>query len=140
MQAAARSQDPAASTILCLGSGPSATRGDMVIVNLRAHALSAWAKSDAWSPDFLGEMDAQPDQWIHLGYIPPRAPFNCDAFQRRLDPEREQPMVELTFMALAADVPGSETPGLTALIPYDADRNYQVLLGGTVVISARKPR
>lgn len=140
MHVAARSQDPTASTILCLGSGPAATTGDIVIVNLGRQTLSAWVKSDAWSAEFLAERQARPEQWIHLGRIPSRALFNCDALHQRLDPDCEQPIVEFTFMPLEAQVPGSETPDLTALIPYDADRNYQVLLGSTVVISARKPR
>ena len=54
-------------------------------------------------------------------------------------PDCELPIVELTFMALEAEGPGTEAPDLTALIPYEADRNYQVLLGSTVVITARKP-
>jgi len=139
MLAAARSQVSTPSPILTLGSGPAAATGDIVIVNLGRHAVSAWMKSDSWSRDFMAEAAACPDQWIHIGVIPSRAPLNCAEFHQRLDPGCDLPIVELTFISLEPQDPGSGAPELTALIPYEADRNYQVLLGSTVVITARKP-
>ena len=138
MQVAERSQVPASSTILTLGSSLTQATGDIVIVNLGRRALTAWVKCDSWCPAFRAGMEACPDEWIYLGCIPARAPLNCDAFHQRLDQDCELPIVEFTFMELGADLPGSEAPDLTALIPYEADRNYQVLLGSAVVITARK--
>ena len=138
MLATARSQEFAASAVLMLGSGTARARGDMMLVNLGARALSAWVRSDAWSPEFLEAKHANADQWIHLGDILSRTSFSCAAFHDRLDPVCEQPVVEFTFVALTAD-PASAASDLTALIPYDASQNYQVILAAAVVISARRP-
>ena len=136
MLATARSQQLAASAVLMLGSGSARATGDMVLVNLGARALSAWVRSDSWSPEFLEAKHASADEWIHLGDILSRTSFNCAAFHDRLDSGCEQPVVEFTFVALTAD-PASAASGLTALIPYDATQNYQVVLGAAVVITAR---
>jgi|RhiMetStandDraft_4_1073278.scaffolds.fasta_scaffold336181_2 hypothetical protein len=138
MLAATRSQRSVASAVLMLGSGTARARGDMVLVNLGTRALSAWVRSDSWTPAFLDAKDSSADQWIHLGDIPSRASFNCAAFRDRLDPGCELPDVEFTFVALTAD-PASAASGLAALIPYDASRNYQLVLGTAVVITARRP-
>jgi hypothetical protein len=138
MLATARSQQLAASAVLMLGSGSARATGDVVVVNLGARALSAWAKSDSWNPDFLESKHASADQWIHLGDILSRTSFNCAAFHERLDPGCEQPVVEFTFVGLTAD-PASAASGLAAVVAYDANQNYQVVLGAAVVITARRP-
>ena len=102
-------------------------------------ALSAWVKCDSWKPDVVADVEGCPEQWIHLGHVPPRAPLTCSAFHERLDPNCEQPILEFVFMALETEDSRPDAPELTALIPYDATRNYQLVLGRSVMITARRP-